>query len=445
MPVMTMKPELRTAPHPPVIGHARRLRAALGIASNDLPVSDMRSAQALWADSGAMALTGTGGGLPLHSPAPLAACMLGVWQVLAGVSNGVLDPGFAAHRLLGERAAIAGLRRNGMVSAGGGCRLLAARDAMLALNMAREDDWRLLPAWLETPVDDWDSVAECVAGRESSVLLERARLLGLAAAVMAPAPERVGPWFHLEARSERRTAVPGGAPLVLDLGSLWAAPLCTSVLGMMGARVIRVESEQRLDGARYGPAAFFDLLNAGKESVVLDLRLESGRRSLRRLLECADIVVESARPRALEQMGIRAAELVRRTPGRTWIAITGYGRRAPMRDWIAYGDDAGVAAGLSDLLRRASGQTVFCGDAIADPLTGLHAALLAWLAWRNGSGGLFDVSLHAVAAHAAALHATVDWHADEGHAAVSPVARAVRARAVPAGVDTARVLRELLR
>ncbi len=175
---------------------------------------------------------------------------------------------------------------------------------------------------------------------------------------------------------------------------------------------------------------------------MLDLRTPVGRNSLRHLLESADIVVESARPRALEQMGIRAADLVAAGTGRTWIAITGHGRCTPQRDWIAYGDDAGVAAGLSELLRRASGQPVFCADAVADPLTGLHAAVLAWHAWCSGSGGLFDVSLYTVTAHCAALHVSPSTATDSGVPVAAPVARPVSQRAAAPGADTVRVLCE---
>lgn len=425
-----------------VSDHAQRLRVSLGLSALEPWTADTRSADVLWADSGAMALTGYRDGPALLSPAPLAACAQGAWRTLASLSGGTLDPRFAAHRLLGERAALMGLQRNGAVSAGGACRLLRVRDGRIALNLPREDDWRLLPAWLEEPVVDWDTVAGCVIDRELAPLLERARLLGLAAASSGSPPSRVEPWFRLEKRGLHRSGDAQRVPVVLDLGSLWAAPLCTSLLGMLGARVIKVESEQRPDGARFGPAAFFDLLNAGKESVMLDLRLPTGRGNLRRLLERADIVVESARPRALEQMGIRAADLVAAGTGRTWIAITGHGRGTPQRDWIAYGDDAGVAAGLSELLRCASGQPVFCADAVADPLTGLHAAVLAWHAWCSGSGGLFDVSLYTVAAHCAALHVPPSTATDSGVPVAAPVARPVSQRAAAPGADTVRVLCE---
>src|SRR5690606_35532445 len=92
---------------------------------------------------------------------------------------------------------------------------------------------------------------------------------------------------------------------------------------------------------------------------------------------------------------------VRDGRGLSWISITGYGRRAPQEQWIAYGDDAGVAAGLSELMRMTSGRSLVCADAIADPLTGLHAALAAWATYRKGGGELLSLSLRDVAAHVA--------------------------------------------
>jgi crotonobetainyl-CoA:carnitine CoA-transferase CaiB-like acyl-CoA transferase len=222
---------------------------------------------------------------------------------------------------------------------------------------------------------------------------------------------------------------------------MWAGPLCAQLLGDMGARVIKVESRDRPDGARAGPAPFFDLLNGGKESVVLDPAWSTGREQLRCLLEAADIVIESARPRGLEQMGIRAADIVAGRPGRTWLAITGYGREAPGGEWIAYGDDAGVAAGLTAKLAESTGRSVFCGDAIADPLTGLHAALLAWLAWTGGGGALLDVSLAGVVGRCIAAGSTPhDTGACTG--TLPPCARPAFRRAAPAGHDTAAILAE---
>ena len=90
---------------------------------------------------------------------------------------------------------------------------------------------------------------------------------------------------------------------VVDLTALWAGPLCGDLLARGGAQVVKVESLGRPDGARRGPAAFFDQLNAHKRSVALDFTTTGGRARLAGLLVAADVVLESSRPRALDQLG----------------------------------------------------------------------------------------------------------------------------------------------
>ena len=94
--------------------------------------------------------------------------------------------------------------------------------------------------------------------------------------------------------------------------------------------------------------------------------------------------------------------LVEDIPGLTWIAISGYGRQEPQANWIAYGDDAGVAGGLSAEIHKATGDWMFCGDAIADPLTGMHAALAAQASWKSGGGQLLSLSLAGTVQHCVA-------------------------------------------
>src|SRR5690606_14245373 len=85
--------------------------------------------------------------------------------------------------------------------------------------------------------------------------------------------------------------------------------------------------------------------------------------------------------------------------GLTWIAISGHGRGAPQEDWIGYGDDAAAAAGMCDAMREAVGELVFAGEAIADPLTGIHAALAAWKGGMAGGGIFAALSLRQVVSH----------------------------------------------
>jgi crotonobetainyl-CoA:carnitine CoA-transferase CaiB-like acyl-CoA transferase len=137
--------------------------------------------------------------------------------------------------------------------------------------------------------------------------------------------------------------------------------------------------------------------------VALDFRDANDRQALLSLIASSDIVIEAARPRALEQLGIDAAQIVRRTPGLVWVTITGHGAVGEAASWVGFGDDCGVSGGLSAALRAASGRTGFVGDAMADPLTGMLAALVAWEAWTSRQGGRFGLAMSRVIARGLAI------------------------------------------
>lgn len=398
-----------------------------------------------WARSGAMALTGEKDGPALPAPAAIASCADGAARALLATASAATGAEFEAldgAALLGERAASSAppLERRGRTSVGGGARILACADGWLALNLARPEDVALLPAWLEAPVepgvDPWEVVTAHVAEASRDALVRRGRGMGMAVAPLdVPAPGQA--WCRVAGEGATRDER-GGPPLVVDLSSLWAGPLCGQLLASCGARVVKVESLERPDGARVGSAPFFDLLNAEKESVALSLRDEHDLRRLDALLARADIVIESSRPRALRQLGLRAERYVEEH-GVTWLGISGYGRQEPEAGWVAFGDDAAASAGL--FASTPDGRPCFCGDAIADPLTGLHGALAALSTWARGGARLLDVSLHAVARHVR------DFDAPRGErepiAPAPPRARRACGRGAALGRDTERVLREL--
>lgn len=414
-----------------------------------------------------MALTGWPRDTPALAPGPLASCARGAADALTGLWDRPRSGELDGASLLGERAALLGLERRGTVSPGGSCRLLRAADGWIAVNLAREEDLRALPAWLGAgdTRDPWAFVTERLSAEPLDRAIERARLLELPAAALGPLPEEVQPWLQVSSCGAARRDAPPDTPLVVDLSALWAGPLCAHLLSLAGARIVKVESTRRADGARNGEPAFFDLINAGKSSVALDFTSRLGRNTLRALLERADIVVESARPRGLSQLGIDAASWIASRPGRTWVSITGYGRSEPEGNWVAFGDDAAVAAGLAVVARgRGRAVPIFCADAIADPLTGLHAALAALAQHRAGGGALLDVSLRAVVAHVLAFGSgagpqcgraavrrvgPVDSEAfevvlgSERRPVAPPRARAARGVAHALGADTEHVLKAL--
>jgi crotonobetainyl-CoA:carnitine CoA-transferase CaiB-like acyl-CoA transferase len=272
--------------------------------------------------------------------------------------------------------------------------------------------------------DHWPAAAGAALSMTTDEATERAQLLGVAAARCAAGagdeqarfrgqdpPRR--PWLVT-----RSLAGAGGRPrhrpVVVDLSALWAGPLAGRLLAEWGAEVVKVEDPARPDGLAEGAPAFYERLNAGKARVSLSLD------AVISMMEDADVVITSARPRVWEQLAI--------PPLRgTWVRITGYGSTGPWRNRVAFGDDAAVAGGLVEwdtparlgdgaaggLVERdtparlgdgAAGGPIepghppsFVGDAIADPLTGILAAAAALSGLEHGGGQVIDLAMREAA------------------------------------------------
>jgi hypothetical protein len=384
-----------------------------------------------------MALTGLPDEAPAVSPAPAFALLGRVTDQLAQVTGGRVraDPA----ELLTARAALAGLSRRGRVSVGGSARLLRAADGWCAVTLSRDDDIAAVPAIIGTLGLDirqvmaasrsdvtgradvtgrgavtgrdacrddplvagaWTALEAAAIRRPGRALADAAQLLGVPAAALPDAPPTAAaaPWppWRVSRIADPSPAARLDGAVVADLSSMWAGPLCARLLGLAGARVIKVETVDRPDGARTGNRAFFDWLHAGHRSVLADFGSQSGRAALAALLGAADVVIEASRPRALANLGL-AVQMLPHRPGQVWLSITGHGRAEP--DRVAFGDDAAVAGGLVGWV---AGEPVFCADAIADPLTGLCGALAVARSLAAGGGQLIDLSMRAVAASFAA-------------------------------------------
>ena len=409
------------------------------------------AAASAWARSGAMALTGPSSGNPIGPPAPLVD-RIGSFGAEIAARSAALGAPVALDwlALLGERAALAGLARRGRISCGGATRLLPTADGWIAVTLARSDDVELIPAWLSIDFehdDPWPALARELAVRRQADVVDRGALLGLAVGGLrerAPhdAATNQGMFAGLPVgANEVGTAAPPVVALdgllVVDLTALWAGPLCTSILALAGADVVKVESLSRPEGMRRSKDGFFDLLNAGKASVVLDLDGSSGRRILADLVRAADVVVESSRPRAMEHFGIVAHDALGDRKGpRIWLAVNGHGRDdGAFR--VAFGDDAAVAGGL--VVDDGSGPQ-FCADAIADPATGLVAAAACLRALSAGGRWLIDVAMAGVAAELAGP----TLPAAPSTVVAAPRARRPLAAVRPLGADTSAVLARVL-
>jgi hypothetical protein len=348
-----------------------------------------------------MALTGWPTEAPVLPPlqlAPrLASLTAEIERLTAGEGRAVSVSWEAA---VAGRAALLGLRRRGQISANGSCRLLPTPDGWVALNLPRPSDLDLIPALTgRRGTDGWRDARSMAADTPARDFAARARLLGLAAASVGAGEVPAGDdWYLTYQRWGPRPARTDRPWHVVNLSSLWAGPLAARLLAAAGARVTQVEGQGRPDGSRAAPA-FYRWLHPLHETVVtIDFATATGRQHAGELIDRADVVIEGSRPRALEQLGLGPDDRPGR-PGRVWLSITGHGREAPGRDWIAFGDDAAVQAGLVG--KDARGDPVFCGDAIADPIAGLAGALAVLRARAAGGGQLVDLALTRAAAVAA--------------------------------------------
>lgn len=346
------------------------------------------SATSMWGSSGLAYLTGLPDGPPDFSRANVLTHAQRVAAAVAERLGITVD----AAGLLAGRAALLGLSRGGRVSAGGATRLLAAADGWCAITLSRPDDAAAVPALVhadEVAGDPWPTVGRWAATRSVAAVIERAGLLDIPAAGLGEAAATAP---RIRPRGVRGPARGVTGLLVADLSSMWAGPLCGQLLARAGATVVKVESPGRPDGTRAGNRAFFDWMNGEKLSYCLDFDRHTDE--LRELLAVADVVIEGSRPAALARRRL-GPEHVEPGQGRIWLRIKGF-----TDSRSAFGDDAAVGGGL---VGAAHDGPVFCGDAIADPLTGLEATRVLAESLGRGGGELIEVSMAGVAAGYAAL------------------------------------------
>jgi crotonobetainyl-CoA:carnitine CoA-transferase CaiB-like acyl-CoA transferase len=205
-----------------------------------------------------------------------------------------------------------------------------------------------------------------------------------------------------EAPQQGTMPPPLAGTCVLDLSRLLPGPLCGQHLSDLGARVIKIEDPKVGDYVR---PSIRRLANRGKEGLTLDLKSEEGRKIFFRLLDSADVVLESFRPGVMERLGLGYQELSRRCPSIVHCAITGYGQNGKRRSTPGHDINYLAVTGVLDQTGRKGEAPVIPGFLISDILGGTMTATMAILAALVGSrdsgrGRYIDVSMaDAVIAH----------------------------------------------
>jgi crotonobetainyl-CoA:carnitine CoA-transferase CaiB-like acyl-CoA transferase len=202
---------------------------------------------------------------------------------------------------------------------------------------------------------------------------------------------------------------------VIDFGNNIAGPCVTTILGGLGAEVIKIERPPLGDASRIAPpftgrsgvtyqraaaqeedqvALGFIKRNRGKYSVTMDLNEEDDRQRFIDLVATADVMVENGLPGALAKLGVGYDNLKARNPGLILCSITGFGQTGPCRGWAAY--DA-IVQSHTGLFVDVANPDAASGVAVADMAGALYGviSILAALVSRSngGAGAWLDVSM----------------------------------------------------
>ena len=148
---------------------------------------------------------------------------------------------------------------------------------------------------------------------------------------------------------------------VVDFSWIGVGPITAKVLADHGANVIRIESENRIDGLRYQPpykdaepgvnrSNFFGSFNTSKRSLALDLKTESGRDIARRLTDWADLVIESFTPGAIDRLGLGYEDICKTNPSVIMVSTSLLGGGSPVSKMAGYGYHAAAIAGFQNLV-----------------------------------------------------------------------------------------------
>jgi CoA:oxalate CoA-transferase len=190
---------------------------------------------------------------------------------------------------------------------------------------------------------------------------------------------------------------------VLDLTTFLSGPFCTQILADLGAQVVKVESPEG-DSSRAIPpyfvgddSAYFIGANRSKQSLAIDMKHAQGLALVKRLIGCADVVVENFRPGVAARIGLDIEALREQQPRLIWASISGFGQTGPWRDKPAYDMIVQALSGVMSLTGEPGRPAVRLGIPAGDMVAGMYAAIAINAALadreRGAPGRVIDVSM----------------------------------------------------
>ncbi|MEC0345215.1 CaiB/BaiF CoA transferase family protein [Peribacillus frigoritolerans] len=191
---------------------------------------------------------------------------------------------------------------------------------------------------------------------------------------------------------------------VLDLSRVVAGPVCTSILGDLGADIIKVEGPDFLDETRawFPPdiediSLYYMAVNRNKRAITVNLKTKEGIQIIKKLIQESDVIVENFKTGTMERLGLGYEDLKALNPKIIHCSITGFGHTGPYKQLPGYDFLAQAMSGFMSVNGISNGKPVKAGVAMADLYAGLYAiiSILAALEARNqtGRGQHCDISL----------------------------------------------------
>jgi CoA:oxalate CoA-transferase len=189
--------------------------------------------------------------------------------------------------------------------------------------------------------------------------------------------------------------------IVLDLSQFLSGPRCTQILGLLGARVIKVETTMgdtmRLLMRLLGSERSLSTIHQNKEAIVVNWRTPEGAQIIRELSRRADIFVENFARGILQKSGLGYSDLSRENSRLVYVSITGFGHTGPLCQRTAFDIIAQATGGIM-WAQGSPGRPpgVFFGDLVSGAYAAIGAVSALWQREKTGAGQHVDISMQDV-------------------------------------------------
>ena len=191
---------------------------------------------------------------------------------------------------------------------------------------------------------------------------------------------------------------------VLDISTVYAAPIAAMLLGDFGADVVKIEHPRgdpaRSHGAsKDGHGLWWKVISRNKECVTLNLGTSEGQQILRDLVPEVDVIIENFRPGVMEKWRLAPEELQNLNPGLIVLRVSGFGQSGPYAKRRAFGTLAEAMSGFAHQTGEEDGPPTLPPFGLADGVAGITGALAVLTALYHrdtdaaGQGQVIDLSL----------------------------------------------------